>query len=116
ALDYVLNYSMWVPNQYFRRLFNMARDNGIAGWFATTQTFCAAIIAAVIAASHKQEGKWLRLGWWGVASFFLYMSADDGAKIHERLGSVMLDVAEPIANMFPSYTWQIALGPMFVLA
>ena len=53
------------------------------------------------------------IGWLVVALFFSYMAIDDGAMIHERLGSAF-DQSNDLGG-FPSYAWQLILAPMFVL-
>lgn len=52
------------------------------------------------------------------AGFFTYLAIDDGAQVHERLGTVFRALSEqrdPSAlTFFPSYAWQLLLGPVFV--
>jgi hypothetical protein len=55
--------------------------------------FCS-ILLAVIAAAAKNAGERGYLYWAGLSAIFLYLSADEGAEIHERflpLGRLMLN-------------------------
>jgi len=57
-----------------------------------------------------------KAGWLVLALFFTYMAIDDGAQLHERLGSAIGDLNEessPLLAYFPSYTWQVLFLPFF---
>jgi len=128
VLDIVINYFEVIQYSSIHELFNIAREDGLAGWFMTSQTLLAALILWLIyGLSHHVDGGEVldRRGWLLLALFFTYMSADDGALIHERMGSMFeemleadkLDGSGTLAQwmaMFPSYEWQFML-PFFVL-
>ena len=64
------------------------------------------------------------MAWGFLAIFFIYMAADDGAEIHERLGSTFKalypagqaasngDLLNQWQGMFPSYDWQLVVLPL----
>jgi hypothetical protein len=115
-LDYHINFGEWTDIGAMRRLFNIAREDGLASWFATTQTLLAGLTLGLIyLATRRQSGMgWKATAWLVLASFFIYMAVDDGAQLHERLGSTvdaMRDDAGASPNFFPSYTWQFILLP-----
>lgn len=115
-LDYAVNYSHGVEVPYIRRLFNITREDGLASWFAVTQTFVVALTLAAIWIVARGSGArpWTARGWLALALFFLYLAIDDGAAVHERLGSTLNDWrAENLYDGFPSYAWQIIFVPIF---
>ena len=42
-LDATVNYSQWTNLGMIRRMFNITREDGMASWFGTTQTFMVAL-------------------------------------------------------------------------
>jgi len=118
ALDYHVNYGKLTEIGALRRFSNIAREDGLASWFGTTQTMLAALTLWLIFVLVRNEGgsKLRRRGWLTLALFFTYMAVDDGAEIHERLGSTY-DALQPFEGSFlesfPSYTWQLLFLPLF---
>ena len=116
-LDYHVNFAEWTEIGAMRRLFNTAREDGLASWFATTQTLLAGltlVLIYLVTRGKRVSGK--ATGWLVLAGFFLYMAVDDGAQLHERLGSTidaMRENAGASAAFFPSYTWQLVFLPVF---
>jgi len=127
-LDIVVNYAEVIEYSSVQRLCNIAREDGLAAWFMTSQTLVAAMVLWLLYwLSGKREdiSSFYRRGWLVLALFFTYMSADDGALIHERVGTMFADMlaksdgAEQAGmlaqwlEMFPSYEWQFLL-PFFI--
>jgi len=119
-LDYHVNYGRATEIGALRRLFNTAREDGLASWFGTTQTLLAALtlwLTYAIARRREKPG-WWKAGWLALAGFFTYMAIDDGAEIHERLGTtvdVLREDSSKLFASFPSYTWQILFLPFFAM-
>jgi hypothetical protein len=123
VLDATVNYGEWAASDAIRRLFNITREDALANWFQSTQTLLVGGVLWLIAIQSKRTDgdARTRRGWIVLAVFFTYLAIDDGAKIHERVGtaideaSIYDDVsadAEPFPR-FPSYTWQLVFGPFF---
>jgi hypothetical protein len=117
-LDYHINFGEWTDIGAMRRLFNIAREDSLASWFATTQTLLAGLTLGFLClVTRRQPGmRWKATAWLVLASFFIYMAVDDGAQLHERLGSTVEATREdPGASLdfFPSYTWQLIFLPFF---
>lgn len=117
-LDYQINYSRWTEIGALRRMFNTAREDGLASWFGITQTLLAALTLWLIhlAVKHRPGTRWKALGWLILALFFTYLAVDDGAQIHERLGSTFKAIQRDRGvslDFFPSYTWQLLFVPVF---
>ncbi len=119
-LDVSVNYLRGSNSGPIRRLFNTAREDSLPAWFAITQTFVVALVAwaAYVLARKRRSSRLSVYGWFAIAAFFTYLSADDGAAIHERLGSYAntLDettVVGSAVTRFPSYAWQVLFMPIF---
>jgi len=82
--DYHLNFGGLVDVDALKRLFNIAREDGLASWFQTTQTLMAAItlwlLYGITRAQARDEARWISRGWLVLAWLFTYMVVDDGAQ------------------------------------
>ena len=119
-LDYHVNYGRLIDVGAIRRLSNIAREDGLASWFGTAQTLLAALTLWLVYAVVRSQRApaWRRAGWLVLALLFSYMTVDDGAQLHERIGTlfdVMTEDSSSTVGMFPSYTWQVLFGPAFGL-
>jgi hypothetical protein len=127
-IDAFINYGKLIDIGPIRRLCNIAREDALASWFMVIQTFMAGLTlwAIFLVERARLSTRWTRVGWGILALFFTVMAADDGAEIHERLGSTFKAVvkAAPSAEgppslgtrlleFFPSYPWQALLLPFF---
>ena len=119
VLDYHVNFGSAVDIGAIRRLFNIAREDGLASWLATTQTLLIALTLWLIYVSvrHRPGLHWKARAWLVLALFFSYMAVDDGAQLHERLGTAMEDWREASGahDLSPSYEWQVLFLPVFGL-
>ena len=122
TIDTVINYNKGSNISQFRRMANLAREDGLATWFSSMQLLLVGMVATANGWRVRLDGgKWRVVAWALVALFFCYMAFDDGAKIHERVATGVkkwLDRGQedgvPIFNSFPSYAWQVIFGPLFV--
>jgi hypothetical protein len=121
-LDATVNYAEWASSGAIQRLFNITREDGLANWFQSTQTLMVGGVLWLIVLHTRGRGdeRWTRRGWVLLAVFFTYLAVDDGAKIHERVGTAIDDLSgsDDLAEasdsrMFPSYTWQAVFVPLF---
>ena len=118
-LDYHVNYARLIDIGPVRRLANIAREDGLASWFGTAQTSFAALTLWLIylVVRRQDTPRWRSVGWLILAMFFTYMTIDDGAQIHERMGGayrIVQERADPSAlAFFPTYTWQLVFLPAF---
>jgi len=119
-LDYHVNYGKLTTIGAVRRMSNIAREDGLASWFGTTQTLLVALtlwLTYVVVRQSPASSRFRRAGWAVLACFFSYMAIDDGAQLHERLGTAFKVVQRDSGNslsFFPSYTWQLVFLPVFV--
>lgn len=120
-LDVYVNFYRGSDSAAVRRLFNMTREDGIGSWFMVLQTTLTALVLALIACIEKQRAAaWSPavIGWSLLALFFLYLSADDSSKIHERMGTLFDSRGRDsaVGQWFPSYGWQVVMLPLFAAA
>jgi len=124
--DAFINYGKYTEIVAIRRLFNIAREDSLASWFGTTQTFMTGLTIWLIflVIRHTSTPRKIIFGWCILAIFFTYMAVDDGAEIHERLGTALKTIVENsqtdptslagrLLDIFPSYEWQILFLPVF---
>ncbi len=112
--DIVFNYNAIIPAGSIQRLFNMGREDSLPSWLAGVQTVCVGLVLWLIYAKNRARA------WAVIATFFTYLGIDDGAKIHERIGTAVKDLAvrrlpaSSEAVLETSYTWQFIFGPLFI--
>lgn len=121
--DAIINVGRLIDLSPVRRFFNITREDGVASWFAVTQTWMLGMTAAFLYALVRagDAARWRQVGWAIIALFLICMAIDDGAQFHERIGSsvkTMLhgedhDSDDPVAGFFPSYAWQLVFLPVF---
>ena len=111
--DLVFNYLDVFNHLSIRRIFNVAREQSIPTWFASLQALLVAATAwALWRVERFREGR--RLGWLLTAVFFLYISVDDAAEIHERVATALRDTFPtlPLLADYPSFSWHVLIAPI----
>ncbi len=108
--DMLLNHYKVLPSP-LRRSVNIAREDSIGTWFAVVQVLAVGVVAWLLyrRAKAADEPPWVARSWAFLCGFFVYMSVDDAAKIHERVGSTF----KKGVAFFPSYAWQAIYAPLF---
>lgn len=128
-LDATVNAAYWADSGAVRRLFNITREDALPSFFAVAQTLLVAAtlwaVVVVVRAGRRRDGRGRVVGWTVLAAAFTYMAVDDGAKVHERLGTALQDAYEAgstadgqaawqrLVEAFPSYNWQLLFLPLF---
>jgi hypothetical protein len=93
------------------RLFDLDAEANLPTWFSSASMLAAACLAWMIASARRGAGGRDRRYWLGIAAMFVYLSADEGARIHEMLSFVKR------ADMLPAllyYSW-VLFGIVAVL-
>lgn len=116
-LDYHVNYGRLTEIGALRRLTNIAREDGLASWFATSQTLLVGLTAWVFWVAVRARGadRYQRAGWLLVAVLFTYTAVDDGVQLHERIATAYAALREQGPSGFPSFPWQPLFVPVFGL-
>ncbi len=128
-LDAFVNYGKLVEIGAVRRFCNLAREDSLSSWLGSMQTLLVGFTLLLIflrKRKDKSATKWNTAGWCVLALFFIYMAVDDGAEVHERMGSVFkaismgsvssgdgMPIGKKLLEFFPSYPWQIIFMPIF---
>lgn len=118
--DIFFYYYGWLPSEIVSRSFNIAIEDSYGTWIATNISLLTGLVALAIAWREYlgSQGR-IALGWLVVGLFFVFVSFDDAAKFHERLGSAIHYQVEDntgteLATWFPSWGWQLYVAPLFV--
>ena len=116
--DLVFNYLDVLDELYIRRIWNVAREQSIPTWFASTQTQLLGVTVLVCGfVQQKQIPSWQFFSWLFFGLFFLWVGIDDAAEIHEKLGTAIDNKfgqnIESDALITQSYSWQLYIAPIF---
>ena len=130
-LDAVISEFEYVNIGAAQRLFNITREDGIPNFFSSFQMLATGsvllLITMVVRRQSYGSGSRVTLGWGVVAGLFLFTGFDDATKLHERLGAIFRTLVTDssgqaeahllgrLYDAFPSYTWQLVVGPFAVL-
>ena len=125
GLDLAINYGLLIESSSIRNIFNIAREQSLGSWFSVLLTaFSGTVLLLLFILHAHQTSSWHAKGWAILSWFFFYLSADDAAKIHERVGGKIGKAIESNQtssdsltqwhNYFPSYDWQWLFGPFFI--
>ena len=118
-LDVLFYFFELLPSKYLRRSFNIAREESFGTWVSTNISLFAGLAALVLALHSKtNNNNKMAIGWLVVGLFFLFVSFDDAAKFHERLGTTLRRRGEELTDTdldswFPSWGWQLYVMPFF---
>ena len=119
VLDAALVVGGGIATPDLQAVFSATGESGLLSFVCVTQVALVALTLAGFAGAlrHTGAGRWR--GWAALAAFFAYLAVDDGTRLHEGIGTAF--AATPlgdsgVGNLFPSYYWQLVLGPLFALA
>ena len=130
-LDVFVNHYQWSSLGPIRRMVNITREDSLSNWFSSFQSIMVGYVLLLIAfaVKNQMQDKYYKRKfycWVGIGIFFIYMGIDDAIKFHERMGTSIKVLVSRSAeasgpgfldsayNAFPSYSWQIFLGPFFI--
>jgi len=105
-----------------RDLIDITLEANIPTWYSSVLALLVGLAGLHIVEYYYKLKQASKIAAWLVISlFFVYMSMDDTAQIHERLATVWADYAQndhntissTLANNFESYYWQLLFLPIF---
>lgn len=120
--DVIFNFYDILGHLQIRRLFNVAKEGSIPTWFSVIQLFALGKLSLFIGyfRRYHSDQPLRAFPWFLMGAFFILLSMDDAAQVHERLGTIAEDFGTRsvvgVIDVFPSYNWQIVVGPFFALA
>jgi hypothetical protein len=123
--DSVLTFHDVTGYYVFNRIFDMTREESIPNWYASILLFCIALTCVLTYVIQRvRVERQVAVPWLFFGAFFTFLSMDDGAKIHERLGSFFRELTEEGDGIFwvfqdllesaSTYSWQIFVLPVFL--
>lgn len=123
--DSVLTFHDVTGYYVFNRIFDMTREETIPNWYASILLFCIALTCVLTYAIQRlRVERHEAVPWLFFGGFFAFLSMDDGAKIHERLGTFFRELAEdgdgifttfqPLLEAASTYSWQVFVLPGFL--
>ncbi len=115
VMDFTFAYHRLSDQRVIQRLNNLAREDGMGTWFASSQALAVGVVLFALAWLAWHERSRAALGWAALGAFFTYVSLDDALSLHERVGgSLRRATYADGAEWFPSYSWQLMIGPIFL--
>jgi len=129
VLDLSFSYADILNNLALQQLFNLAREGSLGSWFSSTQLLLTGAVLWLLFVRFLNDSStpvFKKYAWALIALFFTFMAIDDAAAIHETIGSTYEDIVSnadeakdvmggEILQSYPSYPWQVILGPVFLL-
>ncbi|MCK5683013.1 hypothetical protein KAJ27_02795 [bacterium] len=121
---YTYRFRDFLPLQPIQITFGMEFEGNLPSWFSGIQLFLCSLLAFLIYFVDLMGKKQKKNGWIFTAFLFLYLSMDDVGHLHENIGKVFERIYRfqlydtqlmDIISRYPSYPWQIILGPLFLI-
>jgi hypothetical protein len=94
-------------------LFDLDRESNVPAWYSASVLLICAEALALVAFAKRRAGDRYRWQWAGLAVGFLYLSADEGAGIHEFIGPLFAGVGHWLTLHVSSYFRYLAAEPVF---
>ena len=128
VLDLTITHGRLIELKPIRRFLNMTKEESVGTWVSVMLFFFISLQCLIIFYFKDMHKTWMRRYDWLVFSvFFSYLSMDDAARMHERLGTSFSIYAKSLKKAgdeglivwlhsnFPSYYWQLIYGPFLIL-
>lgn len=93
----------------FMHAFDLSWDGNVPTWYASsTLLLCAVLIFIIACFERARESRWTRY-WFGLGWIFVFLSIDETATIHERVGSALNTISPTLEGMggLFNYTWVV---------
>jgi hypothetical protein len=103
--------------QWYVRELNLKREGNVAVWWSSIVLFIAGIAALALsrAVLVLPEARWSSKLWALMAFFFVALSADETAALHERSGAKFVQWFGEVPGLAnPGFAWLLALLPLIV--
>lgn len=123
--DAFIYYGGIIESRHIRRIFSISKEESLVNWFSSLLFFLLSISFFSVGLRRRvQQLRWRSFDYFVLSLMFLYLSADDAARIHERVGSFVKAYAKEtewnsefsiirwIVEVFPSYYWQVVFIPI----
>lgn len=91
----------------FIHTFDLSGERNIPTWYASGSLLLCAVLSFLVAHTHRKAGsKWTKY-WFGLAWLFIYLSIDETATVHERIGAALDRISPTLAAVggILNYLW-----------
>jgi hypothetical protein len=88
------------------QLFNLNYERNLPSWFTASVLLLGAVAVVTTGLVDRTIGR-AAVYWRGLAALFVYLSADEAAGLHERIGRVVGRVVH-VSGFLGRYTWVLA--------
>lgn len=108
AANLIFNFLDVTGHISIRRIFNVAREESLPTWFASLQALAVSVTAWALWRVESARG------WLFVSLYFLYVSIDDAAAVHERVATALSETFPtlPFLEDYPSFSWHLLVAPV----
>ena len=126
-LDAFVSEFEWVDIGAAQRLVNITREDSIPNFYSSYLLLAVGTVLLLITLTVRRRtrgsGSRVAVGWAIIAGLFIFLGIDDATKLHERIGTIFSELVtdddgDPaghvlgrLYDVYPSYTWQLVLGP-----
>jgi hypothetical protein len=100
------------PSATLNLLMELNAESSLPAWFSSMQLFMVALTAFVAWRLDPSKG-WRRACWLCMALLFCYLSADEGAAIHERYGASIADQLQ--LTLWNEPFWVLTFAPLAII-
>ena len=115
ALVELLDYRFDVPVfSMLDRMFDLDRESNVPTWASSSLLLLAAFELFAVSRTDLEHARRYRLRWVLLGVIFVLLSLDESARLHERLGDVLLGAAEDGTNPFLRNRWVLVYGMVLV--
>lgn len=105
------NNVLWVYK--LSELFSIQQEVTIPTWYSTLLWASVAVCALLIALHHRNSPSRDRFVWWGLVILFTFLSADEGASIHELFTNPMRETFNLTGFLY--FGWVVVYVPITIL-
>lgn len=86
AVAEFIQISLGLGNSGFLPVLFVGKDDSVPEWYSSITLLFCSVLLAMIAYAKRTAGDRFFLHWGALSAIFLYLSADEGFSIHERMG------------------------------
>jgi hypothetical protein len=95
-------------------LFNLNSDTSIPSWYSSVTLLLCAVLLTLIFISKRKNAEPFASHWAALSVIFVYLSMDEGARIHEVIGDTLALKVTGVTSGFIHFTW-VLFGIALVL-
>jgi hypothetical protein len=106
-----------IMQQWYGRELNLKLEGNVAVWWSSIVLFIAGMAALALsrAVLELPAARWSSMLWVLMALFFVALSADETAGLHERSGAKFVQWFGQVPELVnPGFTWLLALLPLII--